>query len=183
MTMFNAYTLRYLELRLERCLEAEAYEEAALLRDRIKELKGGGAAEAGLSAADKKKLDEARARGESAGERLRRTLFDAFLDKPPVVFFYPEPMKDALAGMRKEEHERYRQAYAEMQQRMQAAILTALREQIALHFDGLVYDPYTILGLVIRLIDHRNHSEEYSLHKRLLLVVDTSTFPWVITKV
>lgn len=172
--MFSDDHLRNLELRLQRCLKAEAFEEAALLRDRIKELRGG-------------EQKESPAKPEPQGPGIGGSIFMAkpenFEQWPARRIWDSAKLKDALAGMRKEEHERHRQTYAEMQQQMQAAILTALREQIALHFQGLEYDPYTMRGQVIRLIDHRHHTEEYSLHRTLLLVVHTSTVPWVITKV
>jgi hypothetical protein len=86
--------------------------------------------------------------------------------------------EEACAALRQQVLEQYER----MRRDTQDGIIKALQEQVAHYFNGLELDPYTMRGQVLRVIDHRDNTEEYHFRGRLLLLVDTGSMPWTLVK-
>jgi hypothetical protein len=194
-------SLEYLNEELRKALQVENYERAALLRDRIaewKRLKGSRSGASGNADGDPETQYWNRFARPSAQETEKEREWDELLKKFGRAFFFNDPlmqaprrffdprklepelqrMRDAGEALRQQLQEQYER----MRRDTQDAIIKAVQEQVALYFNGLELDPYTMRGQVLRVIDHRDNTEEYHFRGRLLLVVDTGSMPWTLVK-
>lgn len=168
-------TIRYLQQRLQSCLAVEDYEQAARLRDRIKQL-----LDPEITPYPRPGPLALRPTAEAPSrEELRRTrdLEDALRHSPR--FFEPAMLETELLRMRehaREQEHRYIRQHKE-------AIETAIHQQMAYYFPGLVIQPHAMRGQGFILTDHRTNTDEYHFRGKLLLVVDRSVLPWQIIKI
>ena len=172
--MSDNFTLQWLTQRLRYAVDAENYEEAARLRDRIAEVRTKA------EPATDKAPPKSSVPGAPVVFMGHPGMFENW-NKPAPPFFNPEKLRPALDAMGQAAMEQARLRYEEYYRQNREALLRALDEQMQ-HYFGLALDPYTMKGQVIRLIDHRNATEEYIFRGRLLLVVDTTSLPWAIAR-
>ncbi len=159
--MADDFTLNWLRDRMHHAAQQEDYEQAARLRDRIRQLEQDSAVHVASH------QTAAQVGGEPHRELHEHKPGREWIGKGPIPF--SDPHVTAV----------YHRHYSAFHEEMRPVIETILCAKLQRLFNE-IWSAHAMRKQILRVVDHRNHTEEYHYKGRMVLLVNTGTWPWTI---